>query len=234
LKHVKIFRHIECEGPAYLQTLLEQLKIPFKFVRVDKNESVPKDLAEIAGMIFMGGSMSVNDELAWLKDENRLIQMAIQNGIPVLGVCLGSQLIAKALGARIYPGEHQCMELGWSPVKCVTRNEWTKDLPGSFDVFHWHGETFDLPEGATRLFSNELYSNQGFAFGPHLALQFHVEMTADSVREWVGLYTEDIERRCDINQAPYAMLDNLEARILQLQKHASILFMQWLAGVVVN
>ena len=234
MKHIKIFRHIECEGPAYLQTLLEQLAIPYEIIHIDENEGVPQNLADIAGMIFMGGSMSVNDQFEWLADENRLIQDAIQKNIPVLGICLGSQLIAKALGARIYPGKHQCMELGWSPVECVTSNKWTKDLPDRFDVFHWHGETFDLPEGATRLFSNELYTNQGFALGPHLALQFHVEMTADSIHEWIGLYTEDIERRCDEKQHANAMMMNLEQKVLQLQDYAGILFRQWLTGVMVH
>ena len=231
MRHIRIFRHVGCEGPAYLQIMLEQGNVPFELIRVDEGQPIPSTLDNTAGLIFMGGSMSVNDPHEWLDDENRLIQTAMQMNIPVLGICLGSQLIAKALGAKVYPGKHNCMELGWSPIKCVDKNEWTKNLPDQFDVFHWHGETFDLPKGATRLFSNDMYANQGFSTGPHLALQFHVEMTSTSVREWVNLYTEDIERRCNKHHHAEAMLKDLEQRVAKLQEYARHLFEHWLGNI---
>lgn len=233
MKPVKIFRHIDCEGPAHLQALLEQRNLPFELVAVDQGQQIDIDPTTAAGLIFMGGSMSVNDPFGWITQEIQLIQSAIKREIPVLGVCLGSQLLAKALGARVYPGAADCMELGWFPVECTAQNEWTVDLPDSFEVFHWHGETFDLPNGATRLFSNERYDNQGFAFGPHLALQFHVEMNSESVREWVTRYTEDIERRCVKEHDAQVMLHGLESRVTQLQGYAEILFNRWLASIVV-
>jgi GMP synthase-like glutamine amidotransferase len=232
MKQIKIFRHIECEGPAYLETLLQQQNLPYEIIAIDQQQPVPQNLANTAGLIFMGGSMSVNDDHDWLGREDNLIKQAIQRDIPVMGVCLGSQLIAKALGAKVYPGEHGCMEIGWSPVNTVIKNDWTHDLPDSFDVFHWHGETFELPKNAVRLFSNPLYANQAFAYGPHLALQFHVEMTSDSIREWISLYTEDIERRCDRQQDSTLMLQNLDDRVMQLQQYARILFNRWLSFLV--
>lgn len=234
MKTIRIFRHIDCEGPAHLQTILEQRAIPFELVRIDEGDLVTSDLESVAGLIFMGGSMSVNDDLAWIHQELVLIQKAVRENIPVMGVCLGSQLIAKALGAKVYPGKHNCMELGWSPIQCTEKNAWTKGLPDSFDVFHWHGETFDLPDGATCLFSNDLYANQGFVVGPHLGLQFHVEMDAPSVREWVGQYTDDITRRCTREHDAKAMLDDLENRIKVLQKFAGVLFDHWLKATMVN
>jgi len=234
MKTIRIFRHIDCEGPAHLQTLLEQRAIPFELVRIDEGEAVQSDLASAAGLIFMGGSMSVNDDLLWIRQELDLIQRAVEENIPVMGVCLGSQLIARALGAKVYPGKHHCMELGWSPIKCVEKNAWTKGLPDQFDVFHWHGETFDLPDSAIRLFANDLYANQGFAVGPHLGLQFHVEMDAASVREWLGRYTDDIARRCVREHDAAAMLDNLENRIAALQQYAKSLFDNWLKSVILN
>lgn len=232
MKRIRIFRHIECEGPAYLETLLQQQDLPYEIICIDQQQPVPQDLAGTAGLIFMGGSMSVNDEHDWLQQEDRLIKMAIQQGVPVLGICLGSQLIAKALGARVYPGEHGCMEIGWAPVNVVTNNEWTRELPDAFDVFHWHGETFELPDNALRLFSNTLYANQAFAYGPHLALQFHVEMTSDAIREWLNLYTEDLQKRCDQQQDSKMMLENLDHRVAQLQHYARVLFNCWLSSVV--
>ena len=164
MKPIRIFRHIECEGPAFLQTILEEKQIPFELVQIDKGEAVAMDLDSVSGLIFMGGSMSVNDPLEWITQEVSLIQNAVDKHIPVLGLCLGSQLIAKALGARVYPGKHNCMELGWGKVKTHMVNGWSDDLNDEVMVFHWHGETFDLPDGAQRLFSNELYDNQGFLY----------------------------------------------------------------------
>lgn len=232
MKPIKIFRHIDCEGPAYLQTQLEQRALPWELIRIDQGEPVDTDPAKVSGLIFMGGSMSVNDPLDWIAEEIQLIQAAVKQDIPVLGVCLGSQLLAKALGAKVYPGSAGCMEIGWFPVECVTQSDWTSELPDSFEVFHWHGETFDLPDGATRLFSNERYLNQGFAFGPHLALQFHVEMDSASVSEWLTRYTEDIEKRCVKEHDTEAILYTLESRVSQLQIHAEVLFNRWLAPIV--
>lgn len=232
MKMIQIYRHIDCEGPAHLQLMLEKRNIPFELICIDKGETVRNDISEVAGLIFMGGSMSANDDLKWIHQELDLIRAAVRKNIPVLGVCLGSQLIAKALGAKVFPGPKKCMELGWFPVESSRNNKWTSDLPDHFDVFHWHGETFDLPEGATHLFSNERYENQGFAIGPHLGLQFHVEMNSESVREWVSRYTEDIEQRCLREHDANAMLENIDDRITKLQEYAEILFNIWLEPIV--
>jgi GMP synthase-like glutamine amidotransferase len=229
---IRIFRHIDCEGPAYLQTLLQEKNILFELVRIDEFEDVNMSLANVAGLICMGGSMSVNDPLAWIDQEVALIQQAVQQNIPVLGVCLGSQLLAKALGSRIYPGP--CMEIGWYPVNCIDNHSLTAGLPEQIDVFHWHGETFDLPEEAHLLFSNERYQNQGFALGPHLGLQFHVEMEAELVREWIRRNPADLERRCEHAHDAAAILTDLDTRIAGLQTQARILFENWLRNCQVD
>lgn len=226
MKTIRIFRHIDCEGPAYLQTLLEEKHLAFDLVRIDAFEPVNAQLDDVAGLIFMGGPMSVNDPLDWIAEEVSLIQQAIDKDIPVMGVCLGSQLIARALGSRIYPGP--CMEIGWYPVNRIGRHHMSSGLPEQLDVFHWHGETFDLPKDSTLLFSNEQYQNQGFAVGPHLGLQFHVEMEADQVREWIQRNPADLERRCEHAHDADAILTDLETRIANLQSQARILFDNWL------
>lgn len=228
MNSIRIFRHIDCEGPAYLQTLLEEKQLPFELVRIDQFESVKPNLDNVAGLIFMGGSMSVNDPLDWIEQELALIRAAVARDIPVLGVCLGSQLLAKAMGARVYAGP--CMEIGWYPVNCIRGQALTQGLPEQMLVFHWHGETFDLPKGANLLFSNERFVNQGFALGPHLGLQFHVEMEAALVREWIARNPADLERRCEHAHDAAAIVAELDERIAGLQSLARTLFDNWLAN----
>lgn len=225
-KAIRIFRHIDCEGPAYFQTLLEQQQVPYELVRIDEGEKVKNDLDSVSGLIFMGGNMSVNDPIDWIAEEVSLIQSAVDKNIPVLGICLGSQLMAKAMGAAVYPGS--CMELGWAPVKSLNQTAWTKDLPDELTVFHWHGETFDLPENAVAIFGNDRYANQGFVLGPHLALQFHLEMEADIIREWLDRYPEDLEKRCLPEHDKEDILKQTKEHIHNLQVYATSLFHHWL------
>lgn len=229
MKAIRIFRHIECEGPAYLQTILDEHNIPVDLIRIDAGDQVNEELESVCGLIFMGGSMSVNDSLDWIAKETRLIQHAIEKDIPVMGLCLGSQLIARAMGACVYPGRHACMEIGWGKVKTHPVDGWSNSLSDEVMVFHWHGETFDLPVGAQRLFSNELYDNQGFTLGPHLALQCHLEMTEQSIHEWLELYPEDLARRCDRAHDKQAILNQTAMNLDAMQQQARILFNQWLA-----
>lgn len=226
-KPLRIFRHIDCEGPAYFQTLLEQQQLPFELIRIDEGEEINNDLESTSGLIFMGGSMSVNDPIDWIKEEMSLIASAIEKNIPVMGICLGSQLMAKAMGSRVYPGP--CMELGWAPVKCVNTTTWTQELPDELTVFHWHGETFDLPTGATNIFANDRYANQGFVMGPHLGLQFHLEMEEDVINEWLDRYPQDLEKRCEQDHDKQTILKQTSEHIQSLQEHAAVLFRHWLA-----
>jgi len=182
MKPVRIFRHIACEGPGYLGSLLDAQHIPYEIIAIDANEAIPGQLDDISGLVFMGGSMSVNDSFPWIEQELQLIRAARKLDLPMLGICLGSQLIAKALGGTVSKGNG--MELGWAPVqKChpVQQDGWFDELEDSFRVFHWHGEKFSLPEGTTLLLSSDCYPHQAFAIGNTLALQFHLEMTADMV-----------------------------------------------------
>lgn len=228
MKPIRIFRHIRCEGPGYLLDLLQQRAIPYQLITIDADGKVPLQTDDVAGLVFMGGSMSVNDPLQWIADEVSLIQDAVKKNLPVLGICLGSQLIAKALGSEVYPGP--CMEIGWINVMKTQASAWTASLPDEFPVFHWHGETFDLPANAQLLLSSDKYTHQAFALGPHLALQFHVEMKTNMIKEWLTLSQQDLNRRCYRDHDEQAILDAIPSQLPQLQNVAGILLGKWLNG----
>jgi GMP synthase (glutamine-hydrolysing) len=146
---------------------------------------LPSTLAGYGGLIVMGGTMGVYeaDRYPFLTDEIRLLREALDSGLPALGICLGSQLLAAAGGARVYPGGAG-IEVGWLPVTRRAADPWLAGWPASFEPLHWHGDTFDLPEGAMLLASSAAYPHQAFRLGSGLGLQFHVEATAGLVRDW--------------------------------------------------
>ncbi|MCP5141714.1 MAG: type 1 glutamine amidotransferase [Gammaproteobacteria bacterium] len=233
MKPVRIFRHIECEGPGYLAEFLDHRKIPWELVAIDRGESVPADIDEVSGLVFMGGPMSVNDDLPWVHAEQELIRKAAAAHMPVLGHCLGGQMIAKALGATI--GPNNVKEIGWHEVVRIdspASQDWLAPLPRRFDAFHWHGETFSLPPGAWPLLRSEHCCNQGFVVDNMLGLQFHVEMTADMVREWAGLYAAEISEPSGSVQSAAQMIDNLDNHAAALNEVAKKLYERWLQPIV--
>jgi GMP synthase (glutamine-hydrolysing) len=153
-----------------------------------RNDPLPS-LDEIDGLIVLGGSMSAYDdaELPWLKSEKDFIRRAVQANKQVLGVCLGAQLIAAALGKKVFPNSD--LEVGWFDIHRLPEasdHRWSDLIPPTVEVFHWHGDTFDLPDGATRLASSACCLNQAYAIGDNvLALQFHLETTVSEAQGWV-------------------------------------------------
>ncbi|KKG18186.1 amidotransferase [Methanosarcina sp. 2.H.T.1A.6] len=151
----------------------------------------PPSLESFDLLVIMGGPMGIYDyeENPWLRDEKAFIKQAIEAGKPVLGICLGAQLLADVLGARVYENGHK--EMGWFPVKLVRTEEnepeFLKGLPEKITVFHWHLRTFDLPAGAVHLFRSEGCKNQGFIHnGRVVALQFHPEATDERIKTMIG------------------------------------------------
>ena len=228
MNKVLIFRHIRTEGPGYLATFLDNHSIPYLLVKIDENESVPASLDHVSGLVFMGGTMSVNDDLPWIAPALKLIQMAQKQEIPVLGHCLGGQLIAKALGGSITANPVQ--EFGWQPVStCKDSNlDWVNDLPDSFDAFHWHGETFSLPMGATRVLTNDYCTNQGFVIDNMMALQCHIEMTEALIRTWIEGAGDSLPGPTPSIQSAEAMTRNLDSQLEQMRFAADILYSQWI------
>ena len=172
------FQHVPFEGLGSIGEWLARKGARVSSTRFFERAVLP-DPDDLELLIVMGGPMSVNEEDAypWLKEEKKLIARAIHRGIAVLGICLGAQLIASALGARVRRNEFS--EIGWFSVESVDGG--ATDLPHTLEVFHWHGETFDLPQGSRHLARSEACVNQAFAFADRvLALQFHLETTRAS------------------------------------------------------
>ena len=234
MKPVAIFRHTASEGPGYFATYLDRHRVPWRVVKVDEGEEVPASPRDFSGLTFMGGPMSVNDELPWIPPTLALIRSAVDTGIPVLGHCLGGQLIAKALGGTVT--RNPVKEIGWGEVE-VARNdaasEWFGELR-SFNSFHWHGETFSIPPGAIRILSSPYCENQAFALGPHLGMQCHVEMTPDLIRAWCdewGREVEQLARRVPSVQTPAQMTETVDDKVRALNAVADAVYDRWIAGI---
>lgn len=187
-------QHVPFEGLGSIGPWLEAGGWSVSGTRLYENttpsEPALPDPAELDMLVVLGGPMSVNDEaeLPWLAAEKRFLRAAMEAGVPVLGICLGAQLIASAMGARVYPARQK--EIGWFPVRRAAHGRAAAavafSFPDSVEAFHWHGETFDLPPGAVRLASSEACANQAFQLGAcTIGLQFHLETTPDSAREIV-------------------------------------------------
>ena len=184
MKQVVVFRHACCEGAGYLGTFLARHAIPWCEVRIDKGEAVPASVDDYSGIVLMGGPMSVNDDLPWIPPLLQLIRQAVEKDVPLLGHCLGGQLISKALGGVV--SKNAVKEIGWGQVQVADHpdaRDWFGDLQG-FNSFHWHGETFTVPEGATHVLSSPYCANQAYVMGKHIGLQCHIEMTPDMVKMW--------------------------------------------------
>lgn len=178
--HIHCFQHVAFEGPGYIETWAKQNGHHLTATRFYLGESSPGAF-DFDWLIVMGGPMGVYDdtEFSWLVEEKEYIKKVIDAGKTVIGICLGAQLIAAVLGAKVYKNDKK--EIGWFPLRKVPaagRHCLLTELPGTFTAFHWHGDTFDLPRGAIHLLQNYACLNQAFLYNNKvLGLQFHLEVT---------------------------------------------------------
>jgi len=187
---VLAFRHVPFEHLGLIAQELERQQIIFEYVDLYQSPRLPASLKSVRGLVFLGGPMSANQDEPLLRMECELIREAIGCNKPVLGICLGAQLIAKALRARVY--KNRVKEIGWAPVywtRAAAHDALFAGLSAPETVFHWHEETFDLPEGAHRLAWSENCLNQAFRYNRLVyGLQFHLEVTPEMIADWL---TED-------------------------------------------
>ena len=231
---VLVLQHIACEPPGVFEDVLRERGVDLHRVELDEGEPLP-DWREFDAIVAMGGPMSVNDEseLPWLIEEKRAIGDAVRAGKPYWGVCLGVQLLASSLGARVYAGHEP--EVGLLPVELTAEGRVDPvfgDLDADLATLQWHGDTFDLPDGATRLASSPVYANQAFRFERAYGLQFHLEVSAEMAREWAEVpeYVASLERTLGADGAP-AFLASIEAGADQMRSAGRQLFERWLDRV---
>jgi GMP synthase (glutamine-hydrolysing) len=229
--NVLVLQHIACEPPGVYEDVLLERGATIHRVELDEGEPLP-DYRDFDAIVCMGGPMSATDdaELPWLRDEKRQIADAVQAGTPFWGVCLGVQLLAASLGARVYPG--QSPEVGILPVSLTLEgldDPVFAGLPRDLLTLQWHGDTFDLPHDAVRLAGSPAYPNQAFRVRRAYGVQFHIEVSPQMAREWaeVPAYAESLERVL----GPGA-LDRLIAQLEEdadtMLGHARTLFERWL------
>ncbi|BCB95349.1 hypothetical protein JZK55_02710 [Dissulfurispira thermophila] len=200
---IVICKNISSEGPGTIEDFLKTKEIPYMIVDLSKGDEI-FDTGVFDTLIMMGGPMSVNEDdiYPYIKKEEEMTREFITQNKRVLGICLGAQIIAKALGSRVYKGSQK--EIGWYDIELTSEgiadpvmrklavHPHVGDLWKRFKVFHWHGETFDIPKGGVRLASSELFPNQAFRYGKNAyAFQFHIEVTRDMIYDW--LKDEDID-----------------------------------------
>ncbi|PNZ66494.1 type 1 glutamine amidotransferase [Staphylococcus croceilyticus] len=174
---IYILQHVPFEKPGILDAL------DAKVIKLYESDYKLPDIADIDLLIILGGPMSVNDDIGWLLQEKKLIKSMIEYNKPMLGICLGAQLIAKVLGSTLFQNK-EGKEVGFGEIQKVT-NQYDF-LPEKLDVLHWHGETFNLPKGATRLYRSEHCENQAFIYNDNvIGLQFHMETTEKTLKDIV-------------------------------------------------
>lgn len=235
MKPVAVFRHSPGEGPGYFAQFLEDNQIPWVLLPIDDGHPVPERVDSFSGLCFMGGPMSVNDPLPWIEPVCSLIRQAVERNLPVIGHCLGGQLMSKALGGKIT--RNPVKEIGWCMGKLENSDAaqiWLGDFANSAHIlFQWHGETFTLPTGSTHLASSADCNNQIFALGPHLGLQCHVEMTPEMIAAWCEQWEDECTGQEGIPsiQAPQQMIAETHQYLPALRDLARQLYGQWIKGL---
>ena len=228
---VLVLQHIACEPPGVFEDVLRERGAELHRVELDEGDQLP-EWREFDAIVAMGGPMSANDEaeLPWLVEEKRLIGEAVRAGTPFWGVCLGVQLLASSLGARVYRGSDP--EVGLLPVELTAEGRADPVLGGlahGIATLQWHGDTFDLPDGAVRLASSPAYANQAFRHGRAYGVQFHLEVSAEMAREWAEVpeYVDSLERTLGAASAA-SFLAEIAEHADEMRSAGRSLFARWL------
>lgn len=232
MKPVLVLQHLSADGPAYLGTWLQREGIAFEVRNTEAGQAFPESIEGYGALALLGGEMSANDALPSLRQAERLVLQSMARGVPVIGHCLGGQLMARALGMAIGPSPRP--EIGWQPMTVqdtAAARAWFGE-PGPRTVFQWHFEAFGLPPGAEALAGSEACPHQAFAIGPHLGLQFHVEVDAEKLARWSqdsgARLLEALARHPASVQKGDAMRDGIARHLAAHQALADRLYRRWL------
>ncbi|MFA9441207.1 type 1 glutamine amidotransferase [Uliginosibacterium sp. sgz301328] len=237
MKPIAIFQHCQNVQPGHFASFLDRHSIPWTLVRVDEGAPIPERVGAFSGLCFMGGPMSVNDDLPWIERELDLIRHAIDSSVPVIGHCLGGQLMSRALGGEVT--RNPVREIGWTRITATDTphaRQWLGDVRG-FDAYQWHGETFTIPAGATRILEGENCTNQAYVLGPgegiHLGMQFHIEMTEALIRNWTHEWSREFERTPlpATTQLPASQFEQMRVALPAQLAIADRLYTRWIAAL---
>jgi len=223
LRKILVVQNASCEDLGTLQPLFENDGFGIDAIIPAQGENVPNKLDNYKAFVILGGPASVYDQYQYLKDEERLIKIAATNDIPTLGICLGSQLVAKATGARVYKGSRK--EIGWYPVELTNDgiNGIFKGLKKSITVFQWHGDTYGLLKNAITLAKSELYPAQAFKVGSAIGIQFHLEVSKDMIMDWIQEYSSELESVRDYINVD-DIIAGLDANVNALNEYSGVLY----------
>ncbi len=225
-KKILIIKHVENEGPGSIGDFFRNTAWELRTVELFRGDSLPADLDEVAAVVVMGGPMNVyeEDKYPFLKEENAFIKTVVGKEIPYLGICLGSQLLAKACGAAVIKAPQK--EIGWFNVALTleaAHDPLLQEIDGPLEVFQWHEDTFVIPEGGVLLATAETCKNQAFRYGQNAyGLQFHIEITTDMIWSWVKA-DESLPNSVELLMGAYQRKDLLATQIKKLCDNFSIL-----------
>jgi GMP synthase (glutamine-hydrolysing) len=232
MSKILVLQHAPCETLGTIANALQDAALAWQYFRVFQGAPLPKEIGEAGGLIVMGGPMGVyeQDRYPHLRDEIRLVEAALKAEIPILGVCLGSQLLASVLGAQIRKADQK--EIGWHDLRLTdsaASDRLFAGLPNSVTVFHWHGDVFDLPKDATSLAKSQLTEHQAFRFGDHVyGLLFHLEVTETMVKEMVDTFADEV-REAGADGA--AIVAKASEHLPALHKFGETIFSRWAEAV---
>ncbi len=186
-----ILRHVQIEHAGIFNDILASKGIEIRYI--DQAKSLPEE--EFDMLFVLGGYMGVYEESEYpfLSREFKIIEHFLKAKKPVIGICLGAQMLAHVLGERVYKGENG-KEIGWYEIKKENEHKFFKGFPEKLFVFQWHQDTFDLPKNAIRIYSSDKYQNQAFVYENAIGIQFHIELTKDMISEWIKAYQEDLKQ----------------------------------------
>lgn len=230
---IYVLQHHPVENLGSIADALEGAALAWQYVRVADGQPVPADMKGAGGLVVMGGPMGVyqTDRYPWLRDEMRLIEDAIKSNLPVLGVCLGAQIVAAALGAKVERNPAG-KEIGWHPIRlsdAAKDDRLLRGLPATLRPFHWHGDIFELPRGAVSLASSEKTPCQAFRHGERTyAFQFHFEVTRESVSSMADAFAKELVRE---NIDGGSMIAQSAEFMPALEKIADSVFSRWASPI---
>lgn len=231
MQPIAIIQHVADDGPSYFATWLERAGLPYRVFRLYDGDALPERIEDHSGLCILGGPMSANDELPYFPQLFGLVRAAVAAGVPLLGHCLGGQIMARVLGGTVQASEH--VEIGWSELTVEPAGvRWLGEVRRP-RLFQWHGESFSIPPGATRLVTGDYCANQAFEYGGrHLAMQFHCEVDEAKVRRWLVIGEQELAS-CASPAAQQAevVLSDLAGMLVPSQRLADRIYGEWAKGL---